>query len=295
MSTISSIAPGVSSTPVTPVAPVIQVDNVTVDYNGFVALRDANLLVNRGVICALIGMNGAGKSTLFKAIMGFVTPSTGQVRIEGAPVAQAQRAGRLAYMPQAEDVDWAFPVNVRDVVMMGRYGFMNILRIPRKLDKDKVAHSLERVGMSDFRNRQIGELSGGQRKRAFLARALAQDAGLMLLDEPFAGIDAKTEEAMIELLGELRDEGRTIVICTHDLASIASFCDEVALLNRTVLAYGPIATTFTPDNIARAYGGVFNHLVFASGGGGADVARAAHVGVAGNVGHAEPVPAQVGR
>jgi ABC-type Mn2+/Zn2+ transport system ATPase subunit len=209
--------------------PAILVDSITVDYNGFVALSDARLRVPSGAICALVGMNGAGKSTLFKAIMGFLTPASGRVLIEGAPVATAQKAGRLAYMPQAEEVDWAFPVNVQDVVMMGRYGFMNILRTPRKLDKQKVAQSLERVGMHDFRTRQISELSGGQRKRAFLARALAQDARIMLLDEPFTGIDAKTEEAMIVLLRELRDEGCTVVICTHDLASIESFCDEVAL------------------------------------------------------------------
>lgn len=263
----------------TPMAdtPMIDVDAITVDYNGFVALRDATLRIPRGTICALVGMNGAGKSTLFKAMMGFVAPSSGRVLIEGATVAAAQRAGRLAYMPQAEEVDWAFPVSVHDVVMMGRYGFMNILRTPRKRDREIVAGSLERVGMAEFSARQIGELSGGQRKRAFLARALAQEAGLMLLDEPFAGIDAKTEEAMIALLRELRDEGRTMVVCTHDLASVASFCDEVALLNRTVLAYGPIATTFTPENIARAYGGIFNHLVFAQAG-GMDLATEAHVG-----------------
>jgi manganese/iron transport system ATP-binding protein len=257
--------------------PAILVDAITVDYNGFVALSDASLRVPSGAICALVGMNGAGKSTLFKAIMGFLTPAAGRVLIEGAPVATAQKAGRLAYMPQAEEVDWAFPVNVQDVAMMGRYGFMNILRTPRKLDKQKVAESLERVGMHDFRTRQISELSGGQRKRAFLARALAQDARIMLLDEPFTGIDAKTEEAMIVLLRELRDEGCTVVICTHDLASIESFCDEVALINRTVLAYGPLETTFTPENIARAYGGVFNHLVFNSSAGKA-IAREAHLG-----------------
>lgn len=259
--------------------PTILVNNITVDYNGFVALRDASLAVPRGSICALVGMNGAGKSTLFKSIMGLLKPSAGSVLIEGGPVAAAQKRGRLAYMPQAEEVDWAFPVSVQDVVMMGRYGFMNILRIPRPIDREKVAHSLDRVGMREFRDRQISELSGGQRKRAFLARALAQDAAIMLLDEPFTGIDAKTEEAMIALLRELRDEGCTVVICTHDLASIASFCDQVALINRTVLAYGPLETTFTPENIARAYGGVFNHLVFAQSDGAA-VAQHAHIGAA---------------
>lgn len=255
--------------------PAILVDRITVDYNGFVALHDARIAVPPGVICALVGMNGAGKSTLFKAIMGFLTPAAGRVLIDGQPVALAQRLGHLAYMPQAEEVDWAFPVSVQDVVLMGRYGFMNIFRTPRERDKAKVAESLARVGMTDFRTRQIGELSGGQKKRAFLARALAQDARIMLLDEPFTGIDARTEEAIIALLRELRDEGKTIVICTHDLASLPAFCDEVALINRTVLASGPLATTFTPENIARAYGGVFNHLVFAAPEGQA-FAQAAH-------------------
>ena len=256
----------------------IEVDNITVDYNGFVALRDASLKVPRGRLCALIGTNGAGKSTLFKAIMGFLTPSGGRVRIEGGSVEAAQKSGRLAYMPQAEEVDWNFPVSVRDVAMMGRYGHMNLLRTPRAADKEAVTQSIARAGMAEFGHRQIGELSGGQRKRAFLARALAQNAQIMLLDEPFTGIDAKTEEAIIQLLRELRDEGRTIIICTHDLASIESFCDDVALINKTVLAYGPIETTFTPENIARTYGGVFNHLVFA--GAGKDLAHQAHAGPA---------------
>ena len=257
--------------------PAIQVELLTVDYNGFVALQDADLVVHTGAICALVGMNGAGKSTLFKSIMGFLQPTAGHVLIEGQPVAAAQKRGRLAYMPQAEEVDWNFPVNVQDVAMMGRYGFMNMLRIPREVDKVKVEQSLARVKMTEFRTRQISELSGGQRKRAFLARALAQDASIMLLDEPFTGIDARTEEAIIALLRELRDEGRTIMICTHDLASIAAFCDEVALINRTVLAYGPLETTFTSENIAQAYGGVFNHLVFTQNG-GKDVAQQAHMG-----------------
>lgn len=256
--------------------PAIRVDGVTVDYNGNIALRDANLEVKPGTICALVGTNGAGKSTLFKSIMGFLTPTAGRVFVEGVPVREAQKRGRLAYMPQAEEVDWNFPVSVGDVVMMGRYGFMNFLRNPRQRDRDAVLASLERVGMATLQTRQISELSGGQRKRAFLARALAQEAQIMLLDEPFTGIDAKTEETIIELLRELRDEGRTIVICTHDLASIGSFCDDVALINRTVLTYGPLETTFTPENIARAYGGVFNHLVFA--GQGFEMAQQAHRG-----------------
>jgi manganese/iron transport system ATP-binding protein len=254
---------------------LITVERITVDYNGFIALHDTSLTIEAGTICALVGTNGAGKSTLFKAIMGFVTPTAGRVTIAGDSVAAAQRRGILAYMPQAEEVDWAFPVSVQDVVMMGRYGFMNILRIPREPDKAIVGACLERVGMTDYRHRQISELSGGQRKRVFLARALAQEAQIMLLDEPFTGIDAKTEKEIMILLRELRNEGRTIVVCTHDLASIGMFCDEVALINRTVLAYGPLETTFTPENIAHAYGGVFNHLVFHRNGEHEDVRSSA--------------------
>lgn len=239
---------------------VIQVENITVDYNGVVALHDASLRVRRGTICALVGTNGAGKSTLFKAMIGFLQPALGQVLVAGAPVAVAQKQGKLAYLPQAEEVDWNFPISVGDVVMMGRYGFMNALRIPRPADREAVARSLERVGMAELRQRQIGALSGGQRKRTFLARALAQQAEIMLLDEPFTGIDAKTEETLTGLLGNLRDEGHTIVICTHNLAAVPSFCDDVAFINRTVLAAGPVATTFTAEHIAQAFGGVFNHL-----------------------------------
>jgi ABC-type Mn2+/Zn2+ transport system ATPase subunit len=240
----------------------IQVENITVDYNGIIALYDANLKVNAGSICALVGVNGSGKSTLFKAIMGFLTPSSGRVVIDGLPIKQAQKAGRVAYVPQAEEVDWQFPVSVWDVTMMGRYGYMNRLRIPSQRDKQAAEDALRRVEMWDYRDRQIGELSGGQRKRSFLARALAQEAQILLLDEPFTGVDAKSEAAIINLLQALRDEGRTMLIATHDLASIESFCDSVALVNRTVLAYGPTDRVFTEANVARAFGGVLSHLVF---------------------------------
>jgi manganese transport system ATP-binding protein len=192
--------------------------------------------------------------------MGFVKPITGQVLIEGLPLRSAQRRNRIAYVPQAEDVDWNFPVSVRDVVMMGRYGYMNILRRPKPRDRQVVRESLERLQMWELRNRQIGELSGGQKKRAFLARALAQQGSILLLDEPFTGVDIKTEKAMIDLLLDLRARGHTILISTHDLASITTFCDQVVLINRTILAYGETSEVFTEENLSRTFGGSVGDL-----------------------------------
>jgi manganese/iron transport system ATP-binding protein len=239
----------------------LEVTNLTVAYSsGHVALRDATFSLHAPTICGLVGMNGSGKSTLFKAIMGFVRPTRGQVAIMGLPVREAHKRSTVAYVPQAEDVDWAFPVSVWDVVLMGRYGFMNMLRIPARRDKELATQALERVGMIDLRHRQIGELSGGQKKRVFLARALAQEGSVILLDEPFTGVDVQTEQAIVTLLRQLRDSGRVILVSTHNLGSVPEFCDEVVILNRTVLASGPVDTTFTADNLARAFGGVLRHL-----------------------------------
>ena len=233
----------------------VEIENVTVAYNGKVALYSASLQLQAGSIHGLVGMNGAGKSTLFKAIMGFVKPATGTISIDGLSIHQAQKRNLVAYVPQSEEVDWDFPVSVHDVVMMGRYGYMNLLRIPRAIDKQFVRASLERVEMWEMRDRQIGELSGGQKKRAFFARALAQQGTVLLLDEPFAGVDIKTEKMMIDLLTELRQSGHTILISTHDLASITTFCDRVVLVNRSILAYGSTDEVFTEENLARAFGG----------------------------------------
>jgi len=234
----------------------LAVEHATVAYaNGHVALRDASLRLEQPTICGLLGVNGAGKSTLFKAIMGLVTPASGSVRIGGEPVRVAQRRGWVAYVPQNEEVDWAFPVSVRDVVMMGRYGYMNRLRIPGAADRRAVEQALHRVGMAGFAERQIGQLSGGQKKRVFLARALAQDGRIMLLDEPFGGVDVTTQEQIIALLHELREEGRIILVSTHDLASVPQFCDQVALVKGTVLAAGPTVEVFRPELLARAFGG----------------------------------------
>ena len=245
-------------------APIqLDVRDVTVTYpNGNVALRDATFRLDGGTICAFVGINGSGKSTLFKAIMGFVKPSKGTVQLAGATVATAQKRNLVAYVPQSEEVDWSFPVSVWDVVMMGRYGYMNFLRIPRAEDRRIVEESLARVGMIDFRERQIGELSGGQKKRVFLARALAQQGRIILLDEPFTGVDVQTETTIIELLRQLRADGHLMLVSTHNLGSVPEFCDQVVLVNRTVLACGPTLEVFTEQNLSAAFGGVLRHFRF---------------------------------
>ncbi|WP_276509274.1 manganese/iron ABC transporter ATP-binding protein [Leisingera aquaemixtae] len=239
----------------------IAAKNVTVTYrNGHTALWNASFDIPRGTVTALVGVNGAGKSTLFKAIMGFVPAAQGEIRILGMSVKDALRKNLVAYVPQSEEVDWAFPVLVEDVVMMGRYGHMGFLRRPKAADHEAVDQALRRVNMQDFRHRQIGELSGGQRKRVFLARALAQDGQVILLDEPFTGVDVKTEEQIIALLRELRDEGRVMLVSTHNLGSVPEFCDRTVLVKGTVLGSGPTETTFTRENLEHAFGGVLRHF-----------------------------------
>lgn len=241
--------------------PGLSAEDVTVTYrNGHTALWDASFQIPRGTITALVGVNGAGKSTLFKAIMGFVPAAKGNIRILGMSVNEALSRNLVAYVPQAEEVDWAFPVLVEDVVMMGRYGHMGFLRRPRKADHEAVDDALRRVNMLDFRHRQIGELSGGQRKRVFLARSLAQQGQVILLDEPFTGVDVKTEEQIITLLRELRDEGRVMLVSTHNLGSVPEFCDRTVLVKGTVLSHGPTETTFTRENLETAFGGVLRHF-----------------------------------
>ncbi|MEM9796409.1 MAG: manganese/iron ABC transporter ATP-binding protein [Pseudomonadota bacterium] len=235
--------------------------DVTVTYrNGHTALWDASFGIPRGTVTALVGVNGAGKSTLFKAIMGFVPAARGHIRILGRDVRDALRANLVAYVPQSEEVDWAFPVLVEDVVMMGRYGHMGFLRRPSPADRAAVDLALARVNMQEYRHRQIGELSGGQRKRVFLARALAQDGQVILLDEPFTGVDVKTEGQIVALLRELRAEGRVMLVSTHNLGSVPEFCDRTILVKGTVLAHGPTETVFTRENLEAAFGGALRHF-----------------------------------
>ena len=227
----------------------ISITNVSVRYpNGHTALNDVNFDLTGGTICALVGVNGSGKSTLFKSIMGLVTPTTGQIKLCNLPI------------KKAEEVDWQFPVSVLDVVMMGRYGYMNFLRIPKQADKDKVREAMARVGIESLANRQISELSGGQKKRVFLARSLAQESKIILLDEPFTGVDVKTEQAIMTLLLELKASGHLVLISTHNLGTIPEFCDQVVMINRTVLAVGDTQSTFTQENLAMVFGGVLRQI-----------------------------------
>ncbi|MXU66516.1 manganese/iron ABC transporter ATP-binding protein [Oceanomicrobium pacificus] len=251
-----------------PAAPGLAVSDLAVTYrNGHTALKDVSFEIPRGSITALVGINGSGKSTLFKSVMGFLPLARGRVDILGQPGRDALKSNLVAYVPQSEDVDWDFPVLVEDVVMMGRYGHMGWLRRPSARDREMVDMALERVAMSAYRQRQIGELSGGQKKRVFLARALAQEGQVILLDEPFTGVDVKTEDQIIALLREMRDEGRVMLVSTHNLGSVPEFCDRTVLINRTVLAAGPTDQVFTAENLQKAFGGVLRHFIL----GGSDL------------------------
>ncbi|KUM35456.1 metal ABC transporter ATP-binding protein [Arthrobacter sp. EpRS71] len=234
--------------------PAIAVEDVTVHYGDVLALDKASLTLNHSRICGLVGMNGSGKSTLFKVIMGMVKPDSGRVLINGQPPVKMRKDAGIGYVPQSEDVDWAFPLSVRDVVMMGRYGHLGFTRRPRKADRDAVEHALERVELSEYADRQIGQLSGGQKKRAFVARGIAQGATMMLLDEPFAGVDKRSEATITRLLRELADNGATILISTHDLHALPQLCDEAVLLMRKVLMHGSPDTVLQPENLAMAFG-----------------------------------------
>ena len=239
----------------------ISVESVTVRYsNGHTAIRDVSFTLQGGTTCALVGVNGSGKSTLFKSLMGQIKPKSGSIRLCGLPVPQALKRNLVAYVPQSEEGDWQFPVSVYDVVMQGRYGYLNFLRLPKAEDKRKVQEAMERVGIAHLAQRQIGELSGGQKKRVFLARALAQQSKIILLDEPFTGVDVKTEDAIVDLLGQLRAQGHLILVSTHNLGMVPDFCDQVVMINRTVLAAGRTEHTFNQHNLELAFGGVLRHF-----------------------------------
>jgi len=239
----------------------ISVKNVTVKYkNGHRALWDVSFEIPDKTITGLVGINGAGKSTLFKAMMGFLPLAQGIISIHGYAVSTALKNNLVSYVPQAEEVDWTFPILVKDVVMMGRYGHMGFFRQATKDDFSAVEKALARVGMTDYKDRQIGELSGGQKKRVFLARSIAQNGQIILLDEPFAGIDVQTEDQIISLLSELRSEGRVMLVSTHNLGSVAEFCDRTILIKGTVLNFGLTEEVFTRENLEKAFGGVLRHF-----------------------------------
>ena len=245
--------------------PSLLVEGLSVIYsNGHKALDNASFSIPRQSITALVGINGSGKSTLFKAIMGFVKSSGGRIELFGGSVKDALKANLVAYVPQNEEIDWDFPVLAKDVVMMGRYGHMGFLKIPNENDYEIVKDSLKKVGMLELENRQISELSGGQRKRVFLARALAQQSEIILMDEPFTGIDVNTEEEIMELLREMKAEGKVMLISTHNLGSVPEFCDRTILLNKTVLAEGETTKVFTQENLTNAFEGVLRRYVLSA-------------------------------
>lgn len=234
--------------------PAIEVTNATVHYGSVLALDRASLRVEQGSICALVGMNGSGKSTLFKTIMGLIKPDTGTVQVNQMDPQQARRNAAIGYVPQNESVDWNFPISVRDVVMTGRYGSMGWMRRARKADHAAVDEALARVGLSKQAQRQIGQLSGGQKKRAFVARCIAQEAKIMLLDEPFAGVDKRSEAMITTLLKEITNEGGSVLISTHDLHALPDLADEAILLMTKVLMHGTPQVVLRPENLALAFG-----------------------------------------
>jgi manganese/zinc/iron transport system ATP- binding protein len=256
--------------------PAVEVHDLTVAYRTQPVLWDIDVDLPEGRLIAIVGPNGAGKSTLLKAILGLVRPLTGRVEVFGAPY--AQRRSWVGYVPQRESVDWDFPTSALDVVTMGLYGRIGWLRRPAREHRELALSCLEKVGIPHLAARQISQLSGGQQQRVFLARALAQDARLYLMDEPFAGVDATTERAILALLEELRTAGRTVVAVHHDLQTVAEYFDEVVLLNLRLVASGPVEDTFTSANLQRTYGGKLTVLTQAAeallaqrrGGGAAD-------------------------
>jgi manganese/iron transport system ATP-binding protein/manganese/zinc/iron transport system ATP- binding protein len=233
--------------------PAIEVKNLTVSYGPKAALLDVSLTIRKGLLVGIIGPNGAGKSTLIKAILGFVKQDVGHVKIQG--IAADEAKGLVAYVPQRGAVDWDFPVCVKEVAMMGRYGHIPWYREPEKKDYQMVDKALEMVRMSDFADRQIGQLSGGQQQRVFMARALAQSSEILLLDEPFAGVDAATEKAILDVLDRAKESGRTLVVVHHDLSTAAEYFDRLALIKQRLYAYGSPEAVLNEDLLSEVYEG----------------------------------------
>lgn len=238
---------------VTELDPPLAVRGLSVAYNGKVVLSDVDTIVPDGAMLAIVGPNGAGKSTFLKATLGIVPSLSGTIRFFGRSFSAERR--RVAYVPQRASVDWDFPTTALGVVLMGFYGRLGLWRPVRRHDKVRAMDCLDRVGLADFAARQIGQLSGGQQQRVFLARALAQDAELIIMDEPFAGVDAATERAIVEVLKGLRSAGRTVVCVHHDLSTVPDYFTHVLLLNGSKVADGTVAEAFTPQNLDIAYGG----------------------------------------
>jgi manganese/iron transport system ATP-binding protein len=231
----------------------LDIEDVTIAYDGTPILRDLTFQVPHGAQVAVVGPNGAGKSTLFKALVGLLPLQAGRILVHGRPLGSHYDC--VAYVPQRGDVDWRFPVNVADVVMMGRFRHQGYFGRPSKADRTAVAAALEHMGIANLAKQPIGDLSGGQQQRVFLARALAQEPHILLMDEPFTGVDVTTQEAVLRVLDELRAEGLTVMVSTHDLSLAMQRFELVLLLNRRLLAYGPPAAVFTPEHVRGAFGG----------------------------------------
>ncbi len=231
----------------------LHIEDLTVSYGDTPALWDIDLDIPPGVMCAIVGPNGAGKSTLIKAALGLERADAGHVRFLGRPVAQMR--GQIGYVPQRHSVDWDFPTTARDVVEMGLYRALGWFRRPGRDARARALAALAEVGMQDYAERQISQLSGGQQQRVFIARALVQDAPILILDEPMAGVDASTEAVIIALLKRLRAEGRTIIVVHHDLTTVQSYFDWLVMLNVRIIAQGPVRDVYTPENLRTAYGG----------------------------------------
>lgn len=234
-------------------APILDVHDVTVAYHRKPVLWDVDLTLTEPCLLGIVGPNGAGKSTLIKATLGLVPLVSGSVQIFGQSVASQRK--KIGYVPQRESVDWDFPVSVLDVVLMGTYGNLGWFRRPGATERAWARQCLEMVGLRDFEDRQIGQLSGGQQQRTFLARALAQQADLYFMDEPFAGVDAATERTIFELLVKLREQGKTVLVVHHDLRTVPTYFDQVVLLNVRLVAAGPTSRVFNEENLRKTYGG----------------------------------------
>lgn len=232
--------------------PAINCKKLCVSYQTGVAISDVNIWIKSGVMCGIVGMNGAGKSTFFKALMS-VVKYQGQIKIAGEDAKTARKKQLVSYSPQTEQIDWTMPVSVMDVVMMGRYGKMNFFKKPSVEDRRRVLEALEKVGLKKYASRQISELSGGQKKRIFVARALAQEAEILLLDEPFAGVDFSTQSILVKLLKKLTNEGKTVLIALHDLDQVKKYCDEVVMINQKIVASGKTSEVMTLENITKAF------------------------------------------
>jgi manganese/zinc/iron transport system ATP- binding protein len=238
--------------------PMIEIHDLTVSYNRKPVLWDVDLSIPQGALVGIIGPNGAGKSTLIKSIMGLTALSSGYVKLFGKSLAEVR--DRVSYVPQKESVDWDFPASVLDVVLMGRYSKLGLFRRPRQSDVEIALDCLRKVGMEGFKSRQISQLSGGQQQRVFLARALAQKADLYFMDEPFTGVDAATESTIVELLREMRNQNKTVVVVHHDLQSAIDYFDWIILLNMRLVASGKTEQVFTPTLLQETYGGKLNIL-----------------------------------